>query len=516
MVNTVFKGKLFASTHLQPEPSQSTGLLDFPNEILLFILEQVELDWDLFTLASISRRLHYLALPLFFARNGVSPFAGELILFDARSYAVFRALSIALFKPSLKQLRCTFDFAKPENIRRLGKLVANLSRIEEVFVNFMDTTYREPGFKPVKPLEFGPVAATELSEVFSAIMRKSGRITIYDTSVWYAGSTAKELAAIGRKQFSKYMLKSMTSTVWDVARSIGSWLARGTGSDAPPVSSLSIDLYCSMLFHASFFPWTLRALNSTRLSTLSLRQLNMKHDKWEAILPPLIMPNLRNLTVESCSIPFLTLIKLLSRHPQITNLYLGRNLAPPSQSDPLPVGVLPRLTHISATSQYLLYFLAPKTSLAILKSVSMIIRIQHGCYFDFRALNDTLLPISLRLKQIEFSLEISFVSSSDDWMLPDVAPDQRLEATMRHVTKIDLKLAMYRLPRDIIASLPRWLMLFPRLKCVSLLTLTREWPMDLVERTTFIRSIHAKCPWIEIVGMNDFVHSVEVWLEFFR
>jgi hypothetical protein len=376
----------------------------------------------------------------------------------------------------------------------------------------MDTTYREAGFKQVKPLEWRLADAKELSGVFSAIMRKSERITIYDTSTWYAESTAEELATIGWKQFGRY-IASTTSTAWNAVQVIGSWLGK---SEKPPVHSLSIDLHCSMLFHASFFPWTIRTLNSTRLSTLSLQQLKMDHDRWEAILPPLVMPNLHNLTVESCSISFLTLIKFLSRHPQITNLYLGRNLALPSlQSDQLPISTLPRLTHLSTTSQYLLHLLVPNTSLPSLKSVAMITRIQHGHYFDFGVLNDTLLPISPRLKQIEFSLEVSFVSSSDDWMLLDVAPDQRVDATLRHVSKIDLKVAMYRLPRDIIISLPRWFMLFPGLKRVTLLTLTREWPMDLFDRATLIRSIHTKCPWIETVGMNDFVHSIEAWLELF-
>jgi hypothetical protein len=515
----LFKGKLLASTQqLQPnhdEPVPRTAeLLDFPNEILLLILEQVELDWDLFTLASISKRLHYLALPLFFARNGVSPFAGELILFDSRSYAVFRAVSIALFRPALKRLRCTFDFAKPENIHRLRHLVENLSWIEEVYVNFTDTTYRAP-LTPAKPMEWGPVAAKELSELFNAVMKKCMKFTIYDTVTWYSESTAKELATISWKQFGRYTAQSTTSTAWNVVKAIG---GRWWKSETPPIPSLTFNLHCSMLFHASFFPWTIMALNSTRLSTLSMQQLKMDHGQWAAILSPLVMPNLSNLTVDSCSISFSALIKFLSRHPQITHLHLGRSLALPSrpQSDQSPIGILPRLTHLSTTSHYLVHLLEPKTSLPDLKSVSVITRIPHSRYFDFKVMNDTLLPISRRLKQIELFLDVSFESSSDDWMLLDVAPDQRQDVAMRYVSRIDLKIAMYRLPRDIITSLPRWLVLFPGLKCVTLLTLTREWPMDLVDRAMFIRSIHKWCPWIETVGINEFVHSIEIWLALFR
>ena len=479
------------------------------------MLEHVEYDWDLFTLASLSKRLHYLALPLFFARNGVSPFAGELILFDARSYAVFRALSIALFKPALKRLRCTFDFAKPENIRRLRHLVENLSCIEEVYVNFTDTTYRELSTPP-KPVEWGPAVAKELSRLFSAIMRKCVRFTIYDTATWYAESTAEELAAITWKQFGWYIIQSTTSTAWNAVQVIGSGWWK---SEPAPVPSLSFDLHCPMLLHASFLPWTIRALNSTCLSTLSLRQLRMDPDKWAAILPALVMPNLSSLTVDSCSISVSTLMKFLSHHPQIIHLYIGRNLAIPVQHcDQLPVGSLPRLISLSTTPQYLLRFLALKTSLPNLKSVSIIMRIPHSRYFDFKATNDTLLPISRRLRQVELSLDVSFETSSDDWMLMDVVPDQKEAAVLRHVSKIDLKMAMYRLPRDIITRLPRWFMFFPGLKRVNVLTLTltQEWPMDLVDRATFIRSIQKWCPQIETVGITDFIHSIDDWLKLLR
>lgn len=516
LIDALFKGELLALTQqLQPNETSGAGLLDLPNEILLLLLEHVELDWDLFIIASLSKRLHYLALPLFFARNGVSPFAGELILFDSRSYAVLRALSIALFKPALKCLRCTFDFAKPRNICRLRHLVESLSWIEEVYVNFMDTTHREASPPAVKPTEWGPVAAKELCELFSTIIGKGVRITIYDTMTWYAESTTKELATIGWKQLSRYTVKSTASTAWNAVQTIWSPWRK---CETHPLPTLSFNLHCAMLFHATFFPWTIKTLNGARLSTLSLQQLRMDDDdKWAAILPPLVMPNLSNLTLDSCSIPFSALIKFLSRHPQITHLYLGRDLAMPSlSSDRLPIDTLPRLIHLSTTSQYLLHLLAPKTSLPSLRSVSMITRIPHGRYFDFRVMNDTLRTISHRLTQIEFSLEVSFLSSSDNWMLLDVAPDQRQETVMQHVSKLDLRVAMYRLPRDIITSLPRWLMLFPSLKCVTLLTLTREWPMDLVDRVTFIRSIQKWCPWIETVGMNDFVHSIEVWQKLFR
>jgi hypothetical protein len=469
-VDALFKGKLLASTQqLQPNHdnlSRTAKLLDFPNEIILLILEQVELDWDLFTVASISKRLHYLALPLFFARNGVSPFAGELVLFDSCSFAVFRALSIALFRPALKRLRCTFDFAKPENIRRLRSLIENLSWIEEVYVSFTDTRSSWEPLRPVKPVEWEAVAAKELRELFGAMIEKAVRFTIYDTTTWYAESTAEEMAAVGWKwQFGRYAMQSTTLTAWNAVKTISQWW-KGEPSLLP---GLTFDLHSPMLLHASFLPWTIMTLNSTRLSTLSLQQLRMDHDQWAAILSPLVMPNLSNLRVDSCSISFSALMKFFSHHPQITHLYLGRSLALPSKlhSDQLPTDILPRLTHLSTTSQYLLHLLTPQTSLPSLESVSLITRITHGRYFDFRLMNDALLPILFRLKQTELSLDVSFESSSDDWMLLDVAPDQRTEVAMQYVSRIDLKIAMYRLPRDIITSLPRWFVLFPGLKCVA-------------------------------------------------
>ncbi|KAJ6462388.1 hypothetical protein C8R47DRAFT_1158463 [Mycena vitilis] len=122
------------------EDTGISGFLLLPTEVLLMIFDPL-LD-DLLSLSLLCRRLHFLALPLFLKRNSVTH-ASETTRVDMstmRGTVVVRALTVALFVPSIEHLICVFPSAYiyrcVDNIRRVARLIKRLTRLEKLSLDF--------------------------------------------------------------------------------------------------------------------------------------------------------------------------------------------------------------------------------------------------------------------------------------------------------------------------------------------------------------------------------------------
>ena len=149
LLKTEFDSPFESAIKVDMVPERSTlptkfhivGILDLPNEIILFILEDLE-DDELFSLSLLSRQLHHLALPLYLSRNGISSQpSSQLLLFDDRSDSILKALNMALFKPTLNSLLCTLLCHKHPNdlvrqILMLNRLVGKVSTLHEASISF--------------------------------------------------------------------------------------------------------------------------------------------------------------------------------------------------------------------------------------------------------------------------------------------------------------------------------------------------------------------------------------------
>ncbi|KAJ7664026.1 hypothetical protein DFH06DRAFT_338083 [Mycena polygramma] len=122
------------------EDTEISGFLLLPTEVLLMIFDP--LLEELFSLSLLCRRLHFLALPLFLERNSIThPSETTLVNMSTMQGAVVvRALTIALFIPSIKHLICVFPSAYIyrclDSIRRVGRLVKRLTRLENLTLDF--------------------------------------------------------------------------------------------------------------------------------------------------------------------------------------------------------------------------------------------------------------------------------------------------------------------------------------------------------------------------------------------
>ncbi|KAF5387152.1 hypothetical protein D9615_001998 [Tricholomella constricta] len=532
----------------QPRPARTFALLDLPNEILLCIFEQLEDDSDLYTLAQLSRRMHHLALPIYLARKGMGPFSGSLVLFDERSQDVLQALSIALFRPALKCVYCTFNFYWPDrrvlrNLRGLVRLVQRLSVLHEAHLDFtnvrrfgqregqveVESYWGAVGNGDVERVEVD--WAEEFRVLFEVIVKKGCTTLTVCLAGWTALSTPGQLKSVlrGGTCLSRFFYGGVLLNF--LSSAVRALIGKGTEThtqarSTEPRDDLEVfNLHSAMLLQAELCPWTIRTLNSASICTLSLRNIEIHSESWAVILSCITLPLLSSLSIDLCSITYPDLAEFLRRHPHVQYLYLGRSLpAPPSpalslHSDDLRLN---NLTHLSAAPVYLNYLLAPPGVMPALKAVTIIARVHHSRHFDFGEMNNILLPIAPRLLQshplgygrsrIELTLELSFESSGDDWMLLDAAPDTRENAVMPRLARLELRIGQHRLADRVVARLPRWLGLFSGLREVKMRSPAQDGPTELGERMALVRAIFRRCPRLERLGINDVVRDREGWV----
>ncbi|KAJ7857890.1 hypothetical protein B0H13DRAFT_2076778 [Mycena leptocephala] len=103
---------------------------------------------ELFCLSILCRRLHFLALPIFLDRRSITN-PCEITVVDMGAIVspdiVLRALTVALFVPSVKNLVCTFPssyvYRHLDSIWRVTRLVRRLTTVENLSLKFAPGSY---------------------------------------------------------------------------------------------------------------------------------------------------------------------------------------------------------------------------------------------------------------------------------------------------------------------------------------------------------------------------------------
>ncbi|KAF7344898.1 F-box domain-containing protein [Mycena venus] len=399
--------------------SENTGLLDLPNELLLVISEDLN-DDSLLHLAATCQRVNLLLLPTIFTRFGLElpPPSGVLqsLTIARQNLKLLSVLGITPWITSIEVLDCIFTFTPKKThgsdlrplfssallaIRSLNSLATRLSHLCHL------------RFKPYVPLN----STDELSEwlqsvaVFlnSVIQRGDCSITVdcapepdysadprpflhFVPEVPRTRATASLPSRTIPSNFSVLSVLQMLVSFFrpirtldpqpidipDVLESVVPFsmtpdavesAAPDTQSfERPPITILPtashpalkvLSIHGSLLFHATFYRWTLHMLNTAPLTTLSLDFIDLSHYDWALTLPALTLSVLTSLKIgQECAIAVPDLTRFLARHTGIRTLDLSFHVAIGSLSPPLAQAILPRLESLCGTPDYLLYFLA--------------------------------------------------------------------------------------------------------------------------------------------------------------
>ena len=498
-----------------PEPLISPtkiGILDLPNEIIIFILEDLE-DDELFSLALLSRQLHHLALPIYLSRNGISSQpSSQLLLFDDRSNSILKALNTALFRPTVNSLLCTLlchkhpdDFSR--QLHMINRLVGKVSTLHQAGINFDQVKPLVPPKEDIVMSRFfgdpDHGLAQEFGRELTAMMELILTGGCHSFTISHSGTAilppSDEIKAAILANF--YGPQCIKKKVTRLLRPFSFMFRRLY----PTTNALkTFNFHSPIAIHPHLCRWTINTLNNSNLTSLSISQnRSTESSVWSLVLPCIMIPSLSHLSIDLCSIKTADLFKFLRRHPLIQTLFLGRNILSPNPSQTLVKNALKHLSQLTAHPKWLVHLLTPQECFPSLSYVRVLWRIQNKQHFSFVTLNGLLKPIVQRLGSTkEFHLVLSFGSISSDWMLPHSIPsdmDQDIKdgsnsLPLTCVTHLELQIGAYSLPLAVATRLPKWFAEFPALTGLKMMTLSRAGPFGDSEKDFFVRSVLASCP----------------------
>ena len=499
-----------------PTKSHIIGMLDLPNEIIIFILEDLE-DDELFSLTLLSRKLHQLALPIYLSRNGISSRpSSQLLLFDDWSNSILKALNVALFRPTLNSLLFTLLCHKhPDDLSRqflmINRLVGKVSTLHEASINFdtVNPLVRVKEEEIVMSRFFGDIEypnhglAQQFGRELTVMMESILTSGCHSFTISHSGAylpPSDEIKAVILANF--YGLQFIKKKVARLLRPFSSMFPRSYPTSTSALRTFN--LHSPIALHPNVCRWTIDTLNNSNLTSLSISQnRSTETSVWSLVLPCITMSSLSHLSIDLCSIKTADLFKFFRRHPLIENLFLGRNILSPNPCQVLIKNVLKHLSQLTAHPKWIVRLLTPHGCFPSLSCVRILWRIQNKQQFSFDTLNGLLEPIARRLGSIkEVHLVLSFGSISSDWMIPystcsimdhDTTRDSN-SLPLTHVTHLELQIGTYSLPLAVATRLPKWLAEFPALTGLKIMTMSQTGPLGDSEKDFFVRSVLASCP----------------------
>ncbi|KAF8812005.1 hypothetical protein BYT27DRAFT_7183341 [Phlegmacium glaucopus] len=501
-----------------PTEFHNVGILDLPNEIIIFILEDLE-DDELFSLSLLSRQLHHLALPVYLSRNGISSRPNsQLLLFDDRSNSILKALNAALFTPTLNSLLCALHCHKhPDDLFRqmlmLNRLVGKVSTLNEASINFDKVNQLLSATEEIVMSRF----FGDIGDPAYGLTQEFGReLTVMMESILASGCHTYTISHSGAHLPSSDGIKAAVLAnfygLQFIKKKVTRLLRPLFPKLCPTTNTLkTFNLHSPIAIHPHLCRWTINTLNNSHLTSLSISQnRSTESSVWSLILPCITISSLSHLSIDLCSIKTGDLFKFLRRHPLIQNLFLGRNILLPNPSQTLIKNALKHLSHLTAHPKWLVHLLTPQGCLPSLSCIRILWRIQNKQHFSFVTLNGLLEPVARRLGSIkELHLVLSFGSISSDWMVPNSTCGSN-SPPLTCVTHLELHIGTYSLPLAVATRLPKWLAEFPALEHLKIVTMSEAGPFGASEKTFFVRSVLASCPKLDHVEFGVQTVNVQV------
>ncbi|KAJ7136628.1 hypothetical protein C8R44DRAFT_976158 [Mycena epipterygia] len=323
---------------LIPMPADS-GFLSFPDDILLTIFEYLP-STELFDLSLVSRRLNFLALPVYLDRERIlSRSTGNytLMLSDRpKARDSLAALTIMLFLPRPTSLSCYIwrpphvIFPSIDHLRRLISFVLRLPSVDEVSLHFgVPSVSHTSCFEEYDPLQYRWCSLFE--ELLNIIIAKSC------TSLSVQGSP--------------YLFPA--AELWKERNLEGH---QKTARLSPPahtdIKMLSFEP--ASLLSPVFMPWTIPVIQRSQLTSIEIF-ISVEDQHYLEILADTI-PHLRVLQIRGQSagsklLPSSLIFRLLARLSVLETLRIFDLYLSPSAL-PLAAPHLPRLKSLTGTDPY--------------------------------------------------------------------------------------------------------------------------------------------------------------------
>ncbi|KAJ7574309.1 hypothetical protein C8J56DRAFT_979343 [Mycena floridula] len=510
---------------------RTPSLLDFPDEVLLSIFNHSILFTELYSLALLSKRLHYICLPLFLALHGISNPELEcnlVVLQDNAAVDALSALGIALYlngRSSIQHLSfsyiprsyCRYDSQKfNHHIGRLLHLLHRVAAVRTVSISVGRICDICNGHGELTVHLAAMPAALE--KLVNLLMEKSCSDLTFTGKCWrdsdlftfreiedYNSRLVRQLASV--KQWVKLRLQSSRYPVgrrglrWEFcpSRNFKPQLSPAAlSSKADSLQRFSIQ--SSHLLTPPLSSLTLQLIEFSRVRNLELSGVMLRRSIWTAMLPCVAksLQSVRELTICRCNIPFKDLAILLSKVPKLTSLSADGDWTKYSAAYENGYPSLPHLRKISAAPFIVQNFLHTKDSLPSLESCYLrtalpSLEVLHQYLTDIHS------QLSLRNPDVLVGLECNYyyafrVISDLDEFFPTSVAAQRMVKTVNLDLGFDLDNLDATTP-----VLKRWLSMFPGIQHASVKA--GSFDENIPSLVEDIRKLNPDLETLEVNGM---------------
>ncbi|KAG0705587.1 hypothetical protein DFH29DRAFT_1077540 [Suillus ampliporus] len=427
-------------------------LSDLPSELLCHVSRNLTND-ELLVLCRVSKQLHFAALTVYFDR-----FAGVYAPTNAPanicqpSIAALRGLLLALWVKKCNSVCCTVS-----NYKQLGYLIRFIAKLEP-FRNLHLRFGR--GMEPYsRYVIFG------LIDLMIVIKQKG-----CEDMLITGGHTERAWVPRVTDLTRALRLEGVVSTVDTVARFCRKVFRRHKRDETywititPSLSTLkAVTLSTDYFFTPFMSTWTIRTLNDSSITSLTLDLRFRNAPKWTHILSMLRLRHLREFVISSNSLSLKSLTQFLRRHNGLTSLTTkGLSLEDNETHDKsaLTLNGLPKLKTLAGLPNDIRHILRLHPSFKVLKHITVSDPDADG-YIS--SLNDCLDAMVARNKVYVTSIAIETEHTS--WLLSQGNGDP--ERAMPPITSLTIiwKGQNDELPSpSFTAALAGWVALFPALE----------------------------------------------------
>ncbi|KAJ7446908.1 hypothetical protein B0H11DRAFT_2083764, partial [Mycena galericulata] len=370
------------------------SLLSLPNELLVIIFENPRFPADcLCILAVLCRRLHFLALPIYFARHGMpSPSKFAVITLHQDGMDMLAALSMSLFISSMENITCIFPHPSCVSIFPLLPHLRRFRRFIMRFPSVKSVTLQLDARNSMCNATGDDAALRAWSSSLGALLNALVERQCTELTVRYGGYLTRSYtlsSGAKRAKGVKRLLKTlkrlfrfrgpMAGKGWEFRRSPDQGRERAlTAVPSKPSRTrqlTSLHIQSVILIMPPCLNWTVSALRFSPITSLSISQISLEKESWNAALTLIAKaaPNLTDLSLSELEfISDVEILKFCSRLPRLTSLNIGNNEEARGTPTKCGNGTIPEfrnLTSLVAPANFILYFLRPRPCFPKLKSL---------------------------------------------------------------------------------------------------------------------------------------------------
>ncbi|KAJ7856330.1 hypothetical protein B0H13DRAFT_2078914 [Mycena leptocephala] len=494
--------------------TERTGILDLPTEILVKILEDYMVPNNtLYALGVLCRRLHFISLPIYFSRHGITATSKSLDI-DMRTdrRVLLAVLLMALFTPPIENITCIFPhpdctsiFPILLHLKRLQDYITRLPAVKHVTLQL-----DERGSMCLSVGDDSSLQAwtSHLEGLLNCIVRKK----CTRLSIMYGAQfiRAYEPVPVAAWQGRLKALTSIFSKLFSPRRSethqfrrVPSQGRKGTEMTLPSSAYqscelTSLEIYSPILVLPPGLLWTLTALRNCPITSLTLELRLGVAIPWSTVLP-LIASAARGLTtlvVQEAESLFArdgtetNILDFISQFPLLRHLTISCIAVRPTR----PLSQFGELETIRAV---------PPLIHDLLRNPSHLPKIQGICilwregYIE-QALNFLATALSVVLQRPE-PPHLSFSLSAGTYCPAFSHPTSDVAVLLNHIVAVEIDAPRFHFSSVDVREIALWVALFPRVRRVDITVLDWKIPairdnisglIEAVRPTECLKKIH--------------------------